>query len=70
MKKLVELFATSGYYPDTVATRALGVADEPWPIPRMTDAEFIASVKSTRLKAWPLGGQQNDPIYRDGKVIN
>jgi len=66
---LAELYATSGVYPDTEVNVEIHLAGEPWPVPSMSDKEFIATIKSLRLKAFPMGGHQLDPIVRNGVVL-
>jgi len=66
---LAELYATSGVYPDTEVNQEIHLAGEPWPVPSMSDAEFILTIKSLRLKAFPMGGHQDDPIVRNGVVL-
>ena len=70
MKTLAELYATSGYYPDTGANRRAGLVGEPWPVPCMTDTEMVGVIKHMRTLAHPNGGHQDDPIMRNGRNIN
>ncbi len=69
MSTLAELYATSGYYPNTEVNQEIHLANEPWPVPKMDDGEFVAVIKSLRMKAFPMGGHQDDSIVRDGVQI-
>ncbi len=66
----LELYKTSGVYPDTEANRTAGLSHLPWPVPLMTDAEIVSIIKNMRMIAHPNGGHQDDPIMRNGKNIN
>ncbi len=69
MLSLAELYATSGVYPDTEVNQEIHLAGEPWPVPSMSDEEFVKVIKSLRLKAFPMGGYADDPIIRNGVQI-